>query len=94
MEILATNTNYFGVVFGGIIAVIALIVLIAAVCTREWGSLWGALAFSAFSALMIFGVGIEVTYEAVITDFNEVYEQGYEIISQNGKIVTLRKVGD
>ena len=94
MEILATNTNYFGVVFGGIIAVIALLVLIAAVCTREWGALWGALLFTVFSAAMVFVVGIEVTYDAVITDFNEVYEQGYEIISQNGKIVTLRKVGD
>lgn len=94
MEILATNTNYFGVVFGGIIAVIALLVLITAVWTKEWGALWGALLFAAFSALMIFVVGIEVTYDAVITDFNEAYEQGYEIISQNGKIVTLRKVGD
>ena len=94
MEILATNTNYFGIVFGGIIAVIALLVLIAAVWTKEWGALWPALLFSAISAAMIFGVGVEVTYDAVVTDFNEVYEQGYEIMSQNGKIVTLRKVGD
>ena len=34
------------------------------------------------------------TYDAIITDWNEVYEQGYEVIETNGKIVTLRKVDE
>lgn len=33
-------------------------------------------------------------YEAVITDFNEVYSQGYEIIEQRGKIYVLRKTSE
>lgn len=94
MEILATNTDYFGMVLGGFAAVITILVLIFAISEKEWGALWYALAIGSFSAVMIFGIGIEVTYDAIITDFNEVYEQGYEIVSQKGKIVTLRKVGD
>jgi hypothetical protein len=94
MEILATNTDYFPIILGGITTVITVFILAIILWTKEWGALWYAVVFGGFSALLIFVVGIEVTYEAVVTDFNEVYEQGYEIISQNGKIVTLRKVGD
>ena len=32
-----------------------------------------------------------VTYKAAITDFNEVYNQGYKIVDQDGKIFTLEK---
>lgn len=35
--------------------------------------------------------GANVTYKATITDFNEVYENGYEIIGQDDKIYTLQK---
>ncbi len=30
-------------------------------------------------------------YEAIITDFNEVYEQGYEIVDQRGDIYVVKK---
>lgn len=94
MEILATNTDYFGVVFGGLAALATVVIIVATLITKEWGALWVALLIGSFSGAFIFGIGIEVTYDAVITDFNEVYDQGYEIISQKGKIVTLRKAGD
>lgn len=94
MEILATNTDYFGVVFGGLVALATVFIIVMAIWTKEWGALWVALLIGSFSGAMILGIGIEVTYDAVITDFNEVYDQGYEIISQKGKLVTLRKVGD
>lgn len=32
-----------------------------------------------------------ITHEVVIYDFNEVYEQGYEITSQRGDIYTIKK---
>lgn len=94
MEILATNTDYFAMVIGGFAAVIAVFIIAVAIWVKEIHAIWYALLFAAFSGLFIFGVGVEVTYDAVITDFNEVYDQGYEIISQKGKLVTLRKVGD
>lgn len=38
--------------------------------------------------------GPEITYEAKITDFNEVYESGYEIVSKHGSLYTIRKTGE
>jgi hypothetical protein len=35
--------------------------------------------------------GAEVHYKAIVTDYNEVYDKGYEIIDQEGKIITLKK---
>ncbi len=35
--------------------------------------------------------GPYVTYKAIVTDYNVVYDEGYEIISTDGKIVTLTK---
>ena len=32
-------------------------------------------------------------YKVIITDFNEVYEKGYEVTDQNGKIYTVTKHG-
>lgn len=39
-------------------------------------------------------VGPDVTYKATITDFNEVYHNGYEIVDREGEIYILRKVDD
>lgn len=33
-------------------------------------------------------------YKATITDFNEVYERGYEVVDNEGKIYTLKKKED
>lgn len=48
-----------------------------------------ALALGALFLLMYFG-GREVTrHEVLIHDFNEVYEQGYEIVGQRGDIYII-----
>ena len=45
----------------------------------------------------IFGIaglikdGPDRTFQATITDFNEVYNNGYEIVDRDGKIYTLRE---
>lgn len=100
MEILATNTSYTGAiwitVFFGLIAVVALIVA----NDKEQDGFERALRSIAgtFAILMVlaawYGGGGTVTYDAIVTDWNAVYEQGYEVVKTNGKIVTLRKVGD
>lgn len=99
MEILATNVSYAGGVFFGILFSAVLIY-----------ALWGVFAKDSeipirilsvcLAAVALFGV-IKVvdspsvtTYDAIITDWNEVYEQGYEVIETNGQIVTLRKVDE
>lgn len=35
--------------------------------------------------------GVKVEYKVIINDFNELYENGYEIIGQEGKIFTIEK---
>ena len=48
---------------------------------------------SLFSAAMVSTIqeGPEVTYRAKVTDFNEVYEKGYEVVGRNGAIYLLQK---
>lgn len=99
MEILATNVSYAGAiwitVFFGLIAVVA---LIAANdkdqdgFQRALGSVAGTIAI--LMVLSAWTAPKEVTYDAIITDWNAVYEQGYEVVETNGKIVTLRKVDE
>lgn len=46
-----------------------------------------------FVTLVVFGIkeGPTTTYKAIVTDYNVIYEEGYEIVSTEGKIVTLTK---
>lgn len=64
---------------------------------REINFIYGAIVFGVLASILVF-LAIathrsdpRVEYKALITDFNEVYEQGYKIISQEGKIYTLEK---
>jgi hypothetical protein len=38
--------------------------------------------------------GAEVEYKVVITDYNEVFNQGFEIVDKEGDISTIKKVGE
>lgn len=38
--------------------------------------------------------GAHVTYRATVSDYNQVYEQGYEVIGHEGEIVLLQKYKD
>lgn len=45
----------------------------------------------AFFAHKDYKEGIEKEYKVLITDYNEVYGKGYEIIKQEGEIFTIKK---
>lgn len=99
MEILATNVSYAAAIFLtviiGFMSVVTLAVTIDKCKPRGERILAGVV--SALIVLAIFGIWADpayVTYDAIITDWNDVHDQGYEVVEQNGKIVTLRKVGD
>ena len=99
MEILATNVSYAAAIFLTIVLGLICAVTLAVTFDKYKPRLERALAGMASVplSLTIFAIGPNptyVTYDAIITDWNEVYEQGYEVIETNGKIVTLRKVGD
>ena len=98
MEILATNDSYAAAIFITIyFGVCALITLLVANDKRKGAFERGlATVTGVFSISMVLAVwyvgGEDVTYDAIVTDWNEVYEQGYEVVEAKGKIVTLRKV--
>lgn len=99
MEILTTNTSYAA-------AIVLAILCIGAFSFGCWGIFSRAsetptrILSAVIAAVAFLGVGLAisdptvVTYDAIITDWNAVYEQGYEVVETNGKIVTLRKVDE
>lgn len=94
MEIIATHTDIAGkiavLIFFGLIA---LLFWVFALVDGDAFYFFGAFVVSAF-VLMIFCADVNIYYDATVTDWNAVYDQGYEVVEQNGKIVTLRMVGD
>lgn len=50
-----------------------------------------ATVFSLSASYISFDAEGTTTYDVIIHDYNEVYENGYEIISRNGKIYTIRE---
>lgn len=94
MEILATNYDYSAYALGGVFLLLALFAFIAAFAAFDAHIFALAVLLLMASIVWIFVIGEEVTYDAIVTDWNEVIEQGYEIVEQNGEIVTLRKVSE
>lgn len=45
-----------------------------------------------FGTLSAYIDGVQVEYKATVTDFNEVFNKGYEIVKKEGEIYTLTKV--
>lgn len=106
MEILAENTYLgsfiFQMVILGLIALITGVLAIGVLVSvikdgGEFGDYIGAFGMAGISALTITGIivgakiGPEVEYTAIVSDYNEVYEQGYEVKKIDGKLVTLTK---
>ena len=61
---------------------------------NEFFALIACLILSGFTGLGAFGQykdGVHVEYKATITDFNEVYNNGYVITGQEGKLYILEK---
>lgn len=105
MEILntetITNLGGWGVVFiilGFTFAIVGTVTMFSAM---EYGD--GGIALIGF-VIAVSGVLVAVNFhdvgetsykqhEVIVEDFNEIYEQGYEIVEQEGKIVTIKKEG-
>ena len=47
----------------------------------------------AIEAVAVINDGPCVEYEAYVTDYNEVYEQGYEVVKNRGDITVLKDSG-
>lgn len=94
MEILATNVDSSATVFAILCVIVAAIITAITVVVKRLGPLIYVVFFIFLASILYFGVGTVTTYDALITDYNEVYEQGYEVITSKGKLVTLRKVGE
>ena len=84
------------VIMCAIITIGALILIVAAIGGFVSGEYGAALALLAIGILLLFvwKLPIITYYDAIITDWNAVYEQGYEVVETNGKVVTLRKVDE
>jgi hypothetical protein len=105
MEILntevITEAGGSGLIFiplGILAMLIGAVVLIAALEAAEGGiALIGLLVVIA-GILVVYhlhdvGETSYKQYEVIVEDFNEIYDNGYEIVDQDGKIVTIKKEG-
>ena len=43
------------------------------------------------SLVITFKEGVRITYDVKVSDWNEVYDQGYVIVKQKGEIVTVEQ---
>ncbi|MDF1511098.1 MULTISPECIES: hypothetical protein [Bacillaceae] len=92
MEILAETTHwgiywFILIIIGAVTLVCALGIMSVIVEWAKYG-MEGEFIYGIYDTV---SSGPDVTYKALITDFNEVYEQGYEIVDQDGKIYTIRE---
>ena len=105
MEILntetITNLGGWGVTLMILGLALALVGTVTMFAAMEYGD--GGITLIGF-VIAVSGVLIAVNFhdvgetsytqhEVIVEDFNEIYEQGYEIVEQNGQIVTIKKEG-
>lgn len=103
MEILNTmqgSVDVFGIIAGVLLsgfAILALCIVIFAFYEGEVGAGIGALLITVFLGLFSYVsiteslVKSPTQYEVKITDYNEIYEKGYEIIEKRGDIYVIQK---
>jgi len=106
VHILSTTEHtaaYYGEVTAIIIAIILASILVVSVIiiSREDGVIIKYAPAYVITLLFLVALvlllwheieqGVNVTYKATITDFNEVYENGYKIVDRDGDIYILEK---
>jgi hypothetical protein len=98
MEILNTipgGHDWFAIIIGAVLIVLAIGLIYVSVFELYLvGFLLSILlAYGGYALIFVEGIdGIITQYEVKITDYNEVYEQGYEIVEQRGDIAVVQKV--
>lgn len=99
MEILNTTVSESPIILlllGVAFLLMATVFLFAIIKDRDSEGIGVVVVFLALGILSTwgyFGLPDEVSYEVLITDFNEVYEQGYKIVGQRGDIYIIQEVG-
>ncbi|AYA77368.1 hypothetical protein DOE78_18995 [Bacillus sp. Y1] len=96
MEILNTidgGTDYILLGIGVLIALFGFLVICAGISASEVA---GILVGIIFVGAGLFGAYASIDsspdkVEAIVTDYNEVYERGYEVVEQRGDITVLQK---
>ena len=106
MEILSQSTGWFEHLFllttVGALSVFMVLGAIGGFLvyfteSKKISDLFLALLAALVGALLIWGFalmlqsGPPIEYKAIVTDWNAVYDAGYEVVGIDGKIVTLRK---
>lgn len=103
MEILATGTYYEPGVFGSIISALLIIAACFSVVAAINGLVEDEIGMTCVGvigtvfAVVLSGVawgtgGTEyVRHEAIVTDYNEVFKEGYEVVEKDGKITVIQK---
>lgn len=79
-----------------IVLIVSVVLFIGGAITGKLGVAFGALTAGITSVFFIWLVFDYVTerhteYEVIVEDFNEIYEQGYEILGQRGEIFIIKK---
>lgn len=99
MEVLATNTSFAAaifltVIFGGL--AIGMLIIANDKSQSSFGRGCATLigVFAILVTLSVINEPAYVTYDAIVTDWNEVYDNGYKVVETNGDIVTLAKEAD
>lgn len=100
LNVIEQGVDWFLVLLSVILLVFALIVLsLMALAIKEEDYLPALVMFlfsAVIGALAVTGFDSEFSekpphYEVKITDFNEVYEKGYEIIDKRGEIYVIKE---
>lgn len=94
MEIIATHTDIVAKVLVLVFVGLLTLILLVLAWTNEDATGFFGVIIGGFTFLALLSIDTTIYYDAIVTDWNAVYDQGYEVVEQNGKIVTLRKVGD
>jgi predicted tellurium resistance membrane protein TerC len=104
MEILSSTTVEEYTAWGGLLLAFGILFLLVGVGSTLAGFLEcesGIAAFGAF--LLVIAIPMMIVsndgdftkshkeYKVLVTDYNEIYEKGYEIIAQDGKMLTIKK---
>ena len=103
MEILYTYTKMsdvfdMAITFLIIIIVVVFVFMIAAFVSKEWITGLAFLAGFIISAIILFGLFYSKTesnttyHEVIITDYDKVNFDKYQIIEQKGRIITVEEI--
>lgn len=110
MEILSETVHYGEFTFSMIVIVGSMLIFVGLLIVLilsmifdkkvEKDSVLGSIIMLLLASILAYVLvseinsGVKISYEATITDFNEVYNSGYKVTDQDGDIYTVEKVNN